>query len=144
MPHHSTRVAKFRFLSTLAIVSLMVSTGFLGTAQSQIPHHSVLNHKVLISASGVSDEDTVVTDGDTIEFCPASAGLEFSIVFNTSPFAPAGHGKLNFDDRSCGHPLQATLKPGDHARAFDYVLAVGNLYFDPHVIIMPGGKPGPK
>jgi hypothetical protein len=140
MSRHSSLSAKRRFFFTLTFVLLLFASWSLIDAQDQNPKRTTVNHKVKISKTGADDEDTIVYDGDTIEFCPATSGLQFSIVFTKSPFLPLGSGKLNFDDRSCGHPETAALAAKDHARAYDYVLAVDKLYFDPHVIIMPGKR----
>jgi hypothetical protein len=93
----------------------------------QIPQRRSVNHKVMIRQSGADDEDTVVHENDTIEFCPEPSDLEYSLIFAVSPFepvSPATHGKLRFDERDCKHPLKVTFKHGDHPRAYTYVLAV--------------------
>jgi hypothetical protein len=141
MSKYSRLVARHAFFWALSLVLLLIANRSAANARTsnlQISPRTT-QHTIHISKTGADDEDTVVDDQDTIDFCadPATPNLQFSIVFTTSPFES---GKLNFDDRSCKHAEKAVLKPGDHARAFDYVLAVDNQYFDPHVIIMPGKK----
>jgi hypothetical protein len=141
----SSAASKYRPLSVLALILLVLASRSLVNARTSKLQSGprTTQHTIHISKAGADDEDTVVDDQDTIDFCadPATPHLEFSIVFTTSPFES---GKLNFDNRSCKHAEKAVLKAGDHARAFDYVLAVDKQYFDPHVIIMPGKGPHSK
>jgi hypothetical protein len=132
---HSSVIAKGLLFSVFVVVLFSFSNRHLVVAQdSDSKTHKAI--KVVISATGADDDDTIAAKGDTIEFCPDQPSLKFSIIFTKSPFEPLGQGKLRFDERDCGHPETVGHKPHDHARAYDYVLAVGAKYFDPHVIIM--------
>jgi hypothetical protein len=122
------------FSGSRSLVEAQISTTRLRPAcNSNTPSCHTIKVDGNTNTGGVDDVDTVVKNNDQIEFCPNPAELDFSIIFTKSPFA---NGKLKFDERDCGKPLKVMLKPNDHARAFTYILAAGNQYFDPHVIIM--------
>jgi hypothetical protein len=133
MSKHSSPLARRGFLAALALLLLPSPSQFLVNAQSS----ASVKHTVYISDAGADDEDTVVDDGDTIEFCPKTPDVTFVIIFTKSPFEK---GDLMFTEHGCGSPKKAVLPPHDHARAYDYFLAASNKFFDPHVIIMPGKK----
>jgi hypothetical protein len=62
----------------------------------QIPQRRSVNHKVMIRQSGADDEDTVVHQNDTIEFCPEPSDLvEYSLIFAVSPFEPIAQQPTN-------------------------------------------------
>jgi len=135
MSKRSSIIAKSLLFSIFALIVFAFSNRHLVAAQdSDSKTHKAI--KVIISDSGADDDDVNAYKGDTIEFCSDKPNGKFSIIFTKSPFEPLGHGKLTFDERDCGHPETVGKKTGDHARAYDYVLAVGTKFFDPHIIVM--------
>jgi hypothetical protein len=145
MPQHLRLTAKRMLLFTVSLILLpLAGRSLIVSAQSPDQKSASANHRVIVSQAGPDDEDTVIDDGDTIEFCPPTTDphLKFSIIFTPSTFLKLGNGtSYRFDERDCGTPRKiALLDPKDHARAYSYVLAPGDRYFDPHVIIMPGKR----
>jgi hypothetical protein len=136
MSKHSRVGTKGLLLSIFAVILFSFSNRHPVVAQNSDSKRFNAIKVVISDAGGVTDEDTIAYKGDTIDFCPEKPNRKFSVIFTKSPFEPLGQGKLRFDERDCGHPEKVDHKAQDHARAYDYVLAVGAKYFDPHVIVM--------